>query len=122
MRELLDLAESGVKVGSLATHVMDVGGIICHSIFMFAPSCKLMKRPVLHVAGTACYHAGVLGHVCLEFVTLQDAAGVLRLWAVDLTLGITTSLISFQLFDYLSGEFVMLKYASVTSFLQILMF
>lgn len=55
-------------------------------------------------AGSACYHAGVVGHVCLEFVTLQDAAGVLCLWAVDLTLGITTSLISFQLFDYLSGE------------------
>jgi hypothetical protein len=35
-------------------------------------------------AGNASYQAGVIGHVGIDFVTLQEeGSGALRLWAVD---------------------------------------
>eukprot|EP00967_Tisochrysis_lutea_P047904 scaffold58420_cov21-Tisochrysis_lutea.AAC.4 len=57
--------------------------------------------------GAACYRAGVIGHVGLDFVTLQEeSSGALRLWAVDADLQPTPSLASYQLFDFLTvGEY-----------------
>ena len=53
-------------------------------------------------AGTACYRAGIIGHVGMDFVTLQEQDGALRLWAVDLDPHVTPSLMGFQIFDFLT--------------------
>lgn len=54
--------------------------------------------------------------MCLDFVTLQEPAaagglgsggpggGALKLWVVDVVLGVTPSLMAFQLFDFLTGK------------------
>lgn len=51
-----------------------------------------------------CFRAGVIGHMSVDFVTLVDEEqdGALRLWAVDLALHPTPSLMAFQLFDFLT--------------------
>lgn len=54
--------------------------------------------------GRASYDAGLVGHVMVDFVTLAEADGALRLWLVDLRPGITPSLNAFQLFDFLAGR------------------
>lgn len=76
------------------------------------PQTSVPHRALLDAAaavGGACYRAGAIGHVAVDFVTLQedpDAGGGLRLWAVDLAPFPTPSLMAFQLFDFLSvGSF-----------------
>jgi len=74
------------------------------------PQSSVPHRAILDAAtsiGAACYRAGVIGHVGLDFVTLQEeSSGALRLWAVDADLQPTPSLASYQLFDFLTvGEY-----------------
>jgi hypothetical protein len=57
------------------------------------------------MAGEACFAAGAIGHLAVDFVTLRDN-GATRLWAIDVTPSVTPSLLAFQLFDFLtSGNF-----------------
>ncbi|KAG1656325.1 hypothetical protein FOA52_006656 [Chlamydomonas sp. UWO 241] len=79
------------------------------------PHCAL--HDAVLAVGAACFRAGVLGHVCVDFVAARDGSGgpagmrtgspgtsgQLRLWAVDITPCVTQSLLSFQLFDFLSA-------------------
>lgn len=72
------------------------------------PQTSVPHRALLDAAtavGQACYRAGAVGHVAVDFVTWQagpEAGGALRLWAVDLSPFPTPSLMAFQLFDFLS--------------------
>eukprot|EP00798_Chlamydomonas_sp_ICE-L_P032220 gene32220-16778_t len=52
--------------------------------------------------GAACYRAGVIGHVGIDFVSYQLPDGSLRLWAVDVDTNVTPSILAFQLFDFLT--------------------
>jgi hypothetical protein len=63
------------------------------------------EREVALIAGEACFTAGAIGHLAVDFVTHRDN-GVTRLWAIDITPSVTPSLLAFQLFDFLtSGNF-----------------
>ena len=61
--------------------------------------------------GAACLRSGIVGHVAVDFVTSRsgsvgspmDGSGPLKIWAVDLTLGLSTTFLSYRLFDLLSG-------------------
>jgi hypothetical protein len=68
---------------------------------------KAIQDASLAVAA-ACQRAGVIGHLAVDFVTHVDEerGGALRLWAVDLVLAPTPSLMAYQLFDFLTvGSF-----------------
>ncbi|KAL6746704.1 hypothetical protein V8C86DRAFT_1820156 [Haematococcus lacustris] len=88
------------------------------------PQTSVPHRALLECAnaiGIACAAVGVMGHVTVDFVTsswatdthMSDpggggngAGGGLRLWAVDLVLHPTASLMAYQLFDFLTvGRF-----------------
>ncbi|GAX77423.1 hypothetical protein CEUSTIGMA_g4868.t1 [Chlamydomonas eustigma] len=53
--------------------------------------------------GAACYRSGVIGHVCADFVAVRDSLGALRLWSIGLQPLMTSSLLTYQLFDFLSS-------------------
>lgn len=61
--------------------------------------------------GAACSKFGIVGYVAVDFVTSRsgssgnptDGSGPLKIWAVDLTLGLSTTFLSYRLFDLLSG-------------------
>ena len=76
----------------------------CHSAATYNKlSSACHNTHALCCAGNACYRAGLIGHVCVDFVTLRELSGPLRLWAVGLSPTVTASLISFQLFDFLAA-------------------
>ena len=56
--------------------------------------------------GRECFARKIIGHVGIDFVAFLDAAGLLRVWAVDLNLRLTHTALTFGFFDFLvGGEF-----------------
>lgn len=55
--------------------------------------------------GASCFRAGIVGYVSVDFVTSRAdrGSGALRVWAVDLSTSLTPTLLSFQLFHFLSA-------------------